>query len=129
MKHTPESLAGLSNAEVNKALAELLGKKIEQHSIVGIGLQWCVVDENNDLHRIKDYCNNPSDVMPLVFEHGISLIKVIDGYVAIKYDCYIDIGCHEDVQGICADGLQFGHSNPLRAAACCLILVLQEKQK
>lgn len=75
-----------------------------------------------------DYCNNPGVMWPLILEHDISIIKVHGGHVAVNYQDYIDIGGSDNVNGICADGAQFGHkSNALRAAVCCLILMLQNK--
>lgn len=90
MKHTKESLTAMSDFEVNKVLA----------CSVGMDCVW------------RDYCNNPSDIMPLVFEHGVSLScrEILDDWLA-----HTALADYQD-------------TNPLRAAACCLILVLQEKE-
>lgn len=108
MTYTTQQLQAMSDHTINHAL---------YHKLFQAGVS--VPDIT------PDYCNNPNDIMPLAFERGISLIMVIDGYVAIKYDLYIDIGSHEDIEGICADGPQFGDAKPLRAIAC-LILMMDE---
>ncbi len=119
MKHTPEGLAAMSDFERNKCLAELLGySNIRLFNALAPSLI-AVTDVNcsslDDVESCVDYCNNPSDVMPLVFEHGISLVCQHDKWEAFLYDdaSYPYVVCH---------------ANPLRAATCCLILVLQEKQ-
>jgi len=111
-KLTKEQLQGVSDFEVNKTLAELLGKKVEQHSIFNVGLQWCFVDGEGNLYRMSDYCNTPNDIMPLAFEYELNIHKNRYG----------------DPEWICSSRTNryFEHANPLRAIACCLILVLQE---
>ena len=64
--------------------------------------------------RHANYCDSPNDIMPLQFEHKICLIDSEAGWIAFLFDT--------------ADGdIEFEDKNPLRAIACCLILVLQEK--
>ena len=101
---TKQQLADMSDFDVNKALCALLGKDVSG------------VDEQRNMMTgaVDDYCNNPSDIMPLAFEHNVSLIKMLSDWRACTNN-----------------GIYVTHSfddkNPLRATACCLILVLQDK--
>lgn len=115
---TKKQLQSMSDFEVNKFLAELLGKKVEQHSIFNVGLQWCFVDGEGNLYRMSNYCNTPNDIIPLAFEHRVHVGPDKDIWYAI-HDASITSEILIEVEG----------ANPLRAIACCLILVLQEKQK
>ncbi|QCQ58428.1 hypothetical protein Barba10S_gp034 [Rheinheimera phage vB_RspM_Barba10S] len=134
MKHTKEQLRGMSDAQVNKELELLLNPKAEfigQHYVdTGDGIYSNVIKypEGSYYRECPAYCRDVSDIMPLAFEHGISAIHLRDGYLAVKYENYLDVSAFDEIDGICADGEQFGDKNPLRAIACCLILVLQEKQ-
>jgi len=61
-----------------------------------------------------DYCNNPSDMMPLVFEKGISLV-----YMDEEYEAH-SLCCGDEVNNTL-------HKNPLRAAAIVYLLIKGEK--
>ena len=101
MKYTKEQLRGMGDFEVNKALEKLVGA-------------YC--DEFAGLHfPHPDYCNNWDDVMPLVDSLRISLIPC-------------DSSKHWVADSFC-ELFSFIDENPKRAAACCLILVLQEMGK
>lgn len=112
MKHTKESLAAMSDFERNECLAGLLGFVTRE-----IPPSICLVRHSFGLAEI-DYCNNPSDVMPLVFEHKIGLAPNKDSYEAFHLADNFQIV-----------DMQYNDTSPLRAAACCLILVLQEGQR
>lgn len=118
MKHTKESLAAMSDFERNESLARLLGLEVveEQHLNFGDRLESpVIVGEPNNLDAV-DYCNDPRDIMPLVFKHKLSVEYVIardSGYWLVGANTY-----HH-----------FADENPLRAATCCLILVLQRNDK
>lgn len=121
MKHTPESLAAMSDKEINAELVKVLGipHKVDNQGVfIDLGSKYGVV-----YCSLVDYCNNPSDVMSLVFENRISLIENDVGYTA-----YHNFSIFEDINYRIEHGAYFGDTNPLRAAACCLILVLQEKK-
>ena len=99
-KLTKEQLHGMSDSSVNKALEQLTGMYCED----------CAGKYINTM----DYCNTPNDIMPLAFEHWIGVVCNRATWVAFLYKS-VD------------DGVEFQDKNPLRAIACCLILVLQEK--
>jgi hypothetical protein len=109
MKYTREQLEKMSDADVDKELAQKLGFKVEQHSIVNIGLQWCIVDEDGSLCRIKKYCSNWSDIMPLAVEHKLII------------NLNLGTGAGVDSKGVthlCSD-----YNKPQRAIACCLLMM------
>lgn len=116
---TKEQLQAMSDFEVNKALAELIYRSV--HSVSqNSSAQDAVVFADKGAGdivavAIVGYCNNPSDIMPLAFEHGVSLIKMLSDWRACTNN------------GIYVEN-SFDDKTPLRAIACCLILVLQEKQ-
>ncbi len=57
----------ISDYEINKRLAELLGLR-SIHDRAGMV---CYQTEGGG-SKCVDYCNNPSDIMPLVIEHKLS---------------------------------------------------------
>jgi len=74
--------------------------------------------------------NNPSDMMPLVFEAGISLVSLKDGYAALNNPSYIDVDSANSMS-IVDTGFYFGarssgHANGLRAAAIVYLLMRGE---
>ena len=124
---TKEQLQAMSDFEVNKALAKIIfdshgtdykfietkPTKLEQITKPDLS---SVVSVHCDFVTRVDFCNIPNDVMPLAFEHKLSLHYVIardSGYWMAGSNTYYHC---EDV-------------NSLRAIACCLILVLQEQSK
>lgn len=120
-KLTKEQLHGMSDFEVNKALAEMLddfeappeGCVTE---IIGGKLFYRSRHHGSYFECHKGYCEEPNDIMPLAFEYGIDYKRLPStGSFAAEYA--YDITTH------------FIDTNPLRAIACCLILVLQEKQQ
>lgn len=120
---TKEQLQVMSDFEVNKALASLVMLVLKKET-------WTFNDNKNTVQffnevtkksMVVDYCNTPNDIMPLAFEYAIGvevnplrtewLARTCDISMSnMNFRCYVD-------------------KNPLRAMACCLILVLQEKQK
>jgi hypothetical protein len=68
---------------------------------------------------MPDYCNNPSDMMPLVFENKIDLVSCVSNgteeWQAIKF--YITWKA----------AINIFHKNPLRAAAIVYLLMHGEK--
>lgn len=120
MKHTAESLTAMSDFEVNKALAWLVMMVLKKETWTFNNDKDTVqfFNENTKKSRIVDYCNNPSDVMPLVFESKIGFAPNKDSYEAFHLADNFQIV-----------DMQYVDTNPMRAAACCLILVLQEKKQ
>ncbi len=106
---TREQLQAMSDFEVNKALAKIICKN---HITYTRGRGEMVYADDVKV----DYCNTPNDIMPLAFEHRIRIDWFTDGR-CMAYFC-------SDADDICYQSTQ-----PLRAIACCLILVLQEHSK
>ncbi len=104
-KLTKEQLKGMSDFEVNKALCTLLGKDVS-----GI----CEL-RNQMTDAVNDYCNTHNDIMPLAFEHGVGFAPNKESWEAFTLEDNYQV-----IQN------QFVDDSPLRAIACCLILVLQE---
>ena len=105
---TKEQLQVMSDFEVNKALAVAMGRYVGE---VG---EWMpngvkVKDESGFFYSEMNYCNTPNDIMPLAFEHKLEIDWFADGR------CLVGAG-----------DFMYQSPNPLRAIACCLILVLQE---
>ena len=118
MKNTTESLAAMSDFEVNKALAGLIAwSEPNCKNVTFEGGCFWVEHVGFSSFKIENYCNNPSDVMPLVFELGINLQRVNQGDSNLGYWLAGANTYHS-----------FADKNPMRAAACCLILVLQENK-
>lgn len=133
MKYTKEQLQAMSDKEINTALATLvfdaqgapyvinqtvaLGKmdKLRQDCL-GYELYPHAIDVICGFGMRIDYCNTPNDIMPLAFEYGVEYKKL------------------PLTQKFAADSPSDYHSrcvneNPLRAIACCLILVLQGEKE
>jgi len=121
MKYTKEQLQGMSNKDVNIALARILLDKqgAPYHlsdTVTLTKLEKLRDDKFDDAIEVVcgfgfrlDYCNTPNDIMPLAFEYNIGLQPARNQWQAFSAtaDFYDD-------------------ESPLRAIACCLILVLQE---
>lgn len=129
-KLTKEQLQAMSDKQINTALATLvfdaqgapyvinqtvtLGKldKLRQDCL-GYELYPHAIDVICGFGMRIDYCNTPNDIMPLAFEHSVSLIKMLSGWRACTNNGIYVVHFFDD-------------ENPLRAVVCCLILVLQE---
>jgi hypothetical protein len=109
---TKEQLQAMSDFEVNKALAELLGHKNCRKNPYSAEKVFFDASESSECESTAaNYCNTPDDIMPLAFEHKIRISPYMDIWVA----------------DFVATDVSVYHANPLRAIACCLILVLQEQ--
>lgn len=106
MKYTKEQLQEMSDFEVNKALANLLDLQLaaSQPSKVSVSV---IVGDTCTTFNFK----NPSDIMLLAFENKIGVQHFNRG----------NWQAHSQGDEV------FHDKNPLRAIACCLILVLQDK--
>ena len=109
MKFTKEHLRDMNTTEINTTLARLLDFNLQWHSMKDIGRILVVEESDGNLSRIPDYCNNPSDIIPLAFEYRVSIEWFSDGRCLVSTNTEV-----------------YQSTNPLRAIACCLILVLQE---
>lgn len=125
-----DELQAMSDFEVNKALAELLRWEVAEicdKSVLGMTTKfhekypntlWAHKAPNQAWEQIC-FTHTPDDIMPLAFEYGVyyyngtactAISDFIDGHVVFDEPYYFDAGRN------------------LRAIACCLILVLQEKK-
>ena len=103
-----EQLENMSDFEINKAIACTQGMDYS-------GVTESMVHDYN----MRDYCNNPSDMMPLVFELGIELSPLFCGeWVASLVNTY-----EYDEEPIYDGDYQSVHNNPLRAAAIVYLLM------
>lgn len=103
MTYTTQKLQAMSDFEVNKALCSKLG-----YDVSGISEQ-----RNMMTDAVTDYCNKPSDIMPLAFERGI------------KLDCVAcPAGSGFVYYAKSHDGeLQSDYDSACRAIACLLLLM------
>lgn len=123
IKYTKEQLQAMSDFEVNKALAVLLGFKLSNWLNNNYGHY--EVEGTSLISPVRNYCNTPNDIMPLAFEHGISLIKLDSAWAATNNPAaYITDSIYRFNK---VGGVSDWNENPLRTITCCLIMVLQEK--
>lgn len=124
MKYTKEQLQAMSDFEVNKALLLLTLEEDDLPVSWASGVEFYEdcgsifqdSEEVGDYGRYVDtseidYCNTANDIMPLAFEHDIAYLRTYK----TAY-CKIDGQKHKQ---------HYTDESPLRAIACCLILVLQ----
>lgn len=130
MKYTKKQLQGMSDLEVNQALtAMVLGNPwLEFGELVNDGKEFHVANAIGEPFycAVIDYCNNPSDIMPLAFEHGVGVMPYDIDEDSEEYLEYKDVWFSQ--KGVLDHEQSFDCKNPLRAIACCLILVLQERK-
>ena len=115
MKSTPEQVSKLPTHELTMAIAKLVyGKEFVREEERAFGKIDIIVQKV----QIVDYYNNMNDLMPLVIEHGISLVFRDDGdcdaYVPNDYAMFVHISVI--------------NKDPQRALAECLLIVLQSKR-
>lgn len=119
MTYTTQQLQAMSDAQLNVALELKLNKGAEfvgSHYVEsGDGIYPNVIKHKSwpNYRECTDYCNNPSDIMPLAFERGIKLSCVAcpagSGFVyyAKSYD----------------GKLQSDYDSACRAIACLILLM------
>ena len=66
----------LSDFEINKAVAKLLGVEVQEWNGKIFGGVERNVDNVTSVAGVIDYCNNPSDAMPILIDNRISLTWV-----------------------------------------------------
>lgn len=99
----------MSDFEINGAVAAIVtgGDVIEKYDMA----EAPTVDGVQVIYKIGvhgeflDYCNNPSDAWPIIFENELSLWKVLDEWEASS----------------CNGNIQHSDKNPLRAAMICFL--------
>lgn len=125
----------MSDFEINSAVAVIVtgGDVIERHDMAEAptddGVQ--VIYKVGVHGEFVDYCNNPSDMMPIAFEYGISLIKT-NGSSGDDWTCGV-ANFHDGMwdfdkskTGECVDFEAYGE-NPLRAAAICFLKMMEAR--
>tara|TARA_R110000782_G_scaffold126150_1_gene217738 strand:+ start:643 stop:1011 length:369 start_codon:yes stop_codon:yes gene_type:complete len=114
----------MSDFELNKLVAhevysDIGGQDYTKHLVVkysyGEGCE-CISYCGGDK---LDYCNNPNDMMPLVFEHKIGMQSPWNGSGVWRAcnrgdDDFVEFDC--------------SHANPLRAAAIVYLLLQDDKK-
>lgn len=111
MKHTREQLDGMSKLQLNGILAELNGWKVTGNISDAVYVSG---NEKGFTDRLVDYCNSYSETMVIAEQH-ISRIEKVNGV------WFVDSN---------ADGVycwRFIHKDMLFAIACCLIMVMENK--
>jgi len=115
-----EQLEQLSDLEINQAVTaaayNLQGWELSES---GLCFYHCGLDGSDWVDfQIIDYCNSPSDMMPLVFEAGISLHNESDDD-GVFYCAHNSSDFRHSEYG----KHRAWHSNPLRAAAIVYLLI------
>lgn len=119
MTYTTQQLQAMKDSEINVALELKLNKGAEfvgNHYVeTGDGIYPNVIKHKNwpNYRECTDYCNNPSDIMPLAFERGISLIYHADNEIWTSYDLLESWKYRNS----------FSDKSPYRAAACIILLM------
>jgi len=109
-------MSKLSDHELTRAIAEYLELPIIIDWLDGVFIR-----NDDGSHYEFDPCNNWSDLMPLVVEYKISL-----DWDSFNWDAYKN-QFHNDGEYLCAK-YPITLINPQRAAAECLLKVLQGEQ-
>lgn len=133
--YTKEQLQAMSDFEVNKSLHFIRLTQKERKDLESIKFKSSSFEVRfksgcNYLSHLKDYCNTPNDIMPLAFEYGVVINKAedIEDYEGCK-GWVASGGVQSWMDEVCTYGEDCFDTSPLRAIACCLILVLQERNK
>lgn len=114
----------MNDFELNKAIAEKLGFEYVGLSIFGDG-KINVRGKGIPRHMV-DYCNNWSDLMPLVVEHDIDFLGGVAGH---SYDDgFVDNYPHKPHYNEPTFKISSGAENPQRALAECLLKVLEAQK-
>ena len=113
-----QELEGMGKADINLLVAKIMFKNIDYEEILTYEGDYSgsaqIIAKTGFQGYIKDYCSNPSDIMPIIIEHKISLNwlgDLIGKWIAI-----------EDSQDETSED-----ENPLRAACIVFILMMEGK--
>jgi len=135
-----EQLEQLSDFNLNKLISVKLGLNVSKDQWMHLGDRdenVVIIDTSGDSSDIRnhtfdtvDYCNNPSDMMPLVFERGIGLHPMGESDIEIGMSwltsdwaaCGIDYG-EDNEASMEAEFFESKSDNPLRAAAIVYLLM------
>lgn len=118
----------MSDAEINQCITSIVDKCDK----------WCLSKDGSYFYDcgidgsqfytipISDYCNNPSDMWPLIVANGITLVHcgADNTYAAAAKYSYIDISMEEYIEGDeVFGGTGYFDKNPLRAAAIVFLML------
>ena len=114
----------MTDFEINKAVTMALGKfKASDYSKVsGNYHKGNVFDCNYSVGVVHDYCNNPSDVWPIIIKNKISIMNDGDLWEAsIDFDGDLEKHGTDEVLT-----KHYEHANPLRAAMIVYLMMQEE---
>ena len=103
--------------EINKAVAEFEGLKISKNQYREFGDRDgnCVlVDMHNVGDTVVDYCNNPSDTWPIIFDNRLCITASLSDDYWVASHARKEIECR--------------HKNPL-VAAMIVYLMIKDAEK
>lgn len=115
MKHTKEQLEGMSDLQISFAVAVSLRSEACVHMLGDMVMMWSgnMKDDSSKAGCYGTFdINNPSDMMPLVFESRITIAT------CPATDCWVAVS--ENMKH------NFEDDNPLRAAAIVYLLMRGE---
>lgn len=125
MKHSKEELEAMSDFDINVIMAHIIYSNLSgQDFTKHLAVKYSSENSCECIYYLGgeplDYCNNPLDMMHLVFDLGIELSPLFCGEWSASH---IDNYTYE--QEPVYDSFQAVDSNPLRAAAIVYILIKQ----
>ena len=112
-------MTDLTKQEINLRIAKLVFPDcgvIKNFMVTGQTSCDIVMAKHGTYRAVPDYCNNPNDLMPLVWEHEIGIDYFKEGLSAMA-TVEPDIVIHEV------------NKDPQMALALCLLKVLEAKEK
>ena len=101
----------MSDFEINKAVAINRCGYQGRVEHTEHGVKESDRDSNGMFYFERDYCNNPSDAWPIIFENEISLVVVEDGVWVARFGGVFDES-----------------SNPLRSAMIVYLMIEDDGQ-
>ena len=112
MKYSKEQLEAMSDFDLNKLISHYQLKHDNSHTWFSFSSRGEVfsVNEKTNESALVDYCNKPSDIMPLVIENKINSLVTVNGWMVFsEHDRPLESECE----------------NLLRAYAIVYILIKQ----
>ena len=108
MNHTPENLREMSEFEINKEVAKILGISVWSSGKY-------LIPNSNLRGDHLNYCQSPSDIMPIAIENRFNMTPSSDGGYNVNYHASPNIHHWSH------------HENLYRAICEVFILMMQEK--
>lgn len=106
-----------SDPEVNRKVAEVLGKKVVQLSMIFEGKVWVIEGWDGGIYKIPDYCNSWNDTGVLMVDNAIGTVtengKLIGATTSSQqyYEPFGDVVYSHD------------NENPCRAVAIVFLMM------